>query len=100
MTRDANSAKALAVKQLSEHIEMVTCDINNKDDVLRAFRDSWAVFCVTDFWAQPDKPEVELKQGILMADAAVATKVEYSIFSVLEDSNKLSGNKLYVSKVL
>jgi len=70
LTRDANSEKAQAVKQLSDKIEMVACDITNSDDVKRAFKDSWAVFALTDFSTQPDNPEIEIQQGTIMADAA------------------------------
>jgi hypothetical protein len=82
------------VKQLSNDIEMVTCDINKSDDVKRAFKDSWAIYALTDYWAQPDQPEVEMHQGNLMADAAASLQIPYYIFSVLEDADKLSGGKL------
>lgn len=73
---------------------MVTCDISKSDDVKRAFKDSWAVFVVTDYWAQPDKPEVEMQQGTLLADIAASLQVPYYIFSILGDTHKLSGGKL------
>ena len=94
LTRDATSAKAQAIKRLSDDVEMVNCDINKSDDVKRAFQGSWAIFALTDFWAQPDQPEVEVKQGRLMADTAAALNVPYYIFSTLEDSKKQSGGKL------
>ena len=40
LTRDATSEKAQAVQRLSDHIEMVSCDINKRDDVQRAFKDA------------------------------------------------------------
>ena len=86
--------KAQAIQRLSDHIEMATCDINKSDDVKRAFKDSWAVFALTDYWAQPDQPETEMHQGILMADIAASLRVPYYIFSTVEDVNKLSGGKL------
>ncbi|CAF3958458.1 unnamed protein product, partial [Rotaria sp. Silwood1] len=89
LTRDVNSEKAQAIKRSSDDIEMVTCDISKYDDVKRAFQDSWAIYAVTDFWAQPDKPEVELQQGQLMADVAASLQIPYYIFSTLEDSNKI-----------
>ncbi|CAF3401211.1 unnamed protein product [Rotaria sp. Silwood2] len=78
LTRDATSEKAQAVKRLSDDTEMVSCDINKKEDVQRAFKDSWAVFAVTDFWAQPDKPEAELQQVTgVPASAKALTEEEY-----------------------
>ena len=94
LTRDSTSAKAQTIQRLSNDIEMVNCDISKKDDVERAFKDSWAIFALTDFWAQPDRPEVEIQQGKLMADVAGALGTPYFIFSTLEDTNKLSGGKL------
>ena len=94
LTRDATSAKAQTIQRLSNDVEMVKCDINKKDDVERAFKDSWAIYALTDFWAQPDQPEVEVKQGRLMADVAGALQTPYYIFSTVEDPNKLSGGKL------
>ncbi len=73
---------------------MITCDITKSDDVKRAFKDSWAIFALTDYWAQPDQPEVEIQQGTLMADTAALLEIPYYIFSTVEDVNKLSGEKL------
>ncbi|CAF1613141.1 unnamed protein product, partial [Adineta ricciae] len=96
LTRDAKSDKALSVAQLSDQIEMVTCDINKKEDLECAFKDSWAVYALTDFWAQPDKPEIEIQQGKLMADVADSLQIPYFIFSTVENVNKLSGGKINV----
>jgi hypothetical protein len=79
---------------LSDDIEMVTCDITKSDDVNRAFKDSWAIFAVTDFWAQPGQPEVEIQQGIVMADAAALLQIPYYIFSAEEDATKIIDGKL------
>lgn len=94
MTRDETSEKAQALKRLSDDIEIVKCDITKKDDVERAFKDSWAIYALTDFWAQPDRPEVEMQQGLLMADTAAALNTPYYIFSTSVDVSKLSGGKL------
>ncbi|CAF1268653.1 unnamed protein product [Rotaria sp. Silwood1] len=96
LTSDVNSEKAQAVERLSDDIEMATCDISKYDDIKRAFQDSWAIYTLTDFWAQPDKPEVELQQGQLMADVAASLQIPYYIFSTLEDSNKISDGKLNI----
>ena len=84
------------MKRLSDDIEIVKCDITKNDDVQRAFTDSWAIYSLTDFWAHPDKPEVEMQQGILMADTAASLNIPYYIFSTLEDTMKISNGKLLV----
>ncbi|UJR24453.1 hypothetical protein I4U23_005829 [Adineta vaga] len=96
LTRDTKSEKAQAIARLSDNIEMVACDINKNDDVQRAFKDSWAIFALTDFWAQPHQPEVEVQQGKLMADIAASLQIPYYIFSTVEDVDKLSEDKLHV----
>ena len=93
LTRDSTSKKAQALKSLSDNIELVTCDINKSDDVQRAFKDSWAIFALTDYWAQPDQPEVEIQQGTLMADVAASLQTPYYVYSTLEDALKQSGGK-------
>jgi len=93
LTRDPNSEKSQALKRLSANdIDIVMCDINRSDDIERAFKDAWAIYAVTDFWAYPDQPQLEMQQGRRMADiAASLNPVPYFIFSTLEDVNKLSG---------
>ncbi|CAF0911801.1 unnamed protein product [Rotaria sp. Silwood1] len=90
---DATNEKAQAIKRLSDHIEMVTCDINKREDVQQAFKDSWAIFALTDFWAQLDHPEIEVHLGKLMADVAASLQIPYYIYSTLEDTMKLSNGK-------
>ena len=94
LTRDVNSDKAKAVQQLSDEIEMVQCDLNSTDDVQRAFEGSWAIYALTDFWAQPDLPELEVEHGRRMADVAAQLKSKpFYIFSIAEDVDRLSGGK-------
>jgi hypothetical protein len=82
------------LKSLSDDIEVVKCDITKSDEVKHAFKNSWAVFAVTDFWAQPGKPEAETQQGTAMADAAASLQIPYYIFSMTEDIDKQVHGKL------
>lgn len=81
---------------MSNDIEIVQCNLTKSEDVQRAFKDSWAVFALTDYWAQPDKPELEVQQGTVMADAAASLNIPYYIFSMTEDMDKESKTTLYV----
>ncbi|CAF1313332.1 unnamed protein product [Didymodactylos carnosus] len=98
LTRDNTSVKAQNLKRSCNNdgtdIELVNCDITNKDDLLRAFKGSWAIYSLTDFWAQPHKPEAEMQQGKLMADVAAKLNIPYYIFSCAPNVNVLSNNKL------
>jgi saccharopine dehydrogenase-like NADP-dependent oxidoreductase len=94
LTRNSSSEKAQALAHLSNDIEMVTCDITKSDDVKRAFKDSWAVFALTDPWGNPNQLDHEKQQGYVMADAAASLQIPYYIFSTVENVNKLSNGKL------
>ncbi|UJR17047.1 hypothetical protein I4U23_003944 [Adineta vaga] len=72
---------------------MVECDITKYDDVKRAFKDSWAIFALTDPSTNPDQLELEKQQGFIMADAADTLHIPYYIFSTVEDVKKLSNGK-------
>ena len=77
LTHDLTSEKARAVQRLHENIEIVLCNITKNDEVERAFKDSWAIFALTDFWAQRDKREAAAHEGIIMADAAALLEIPY-----------------------
>ncbi|CAF1293367.1 unnamed protein product [Rotaria sordida] len=97
LTRDPNSEKSQAMKRLSDDIDMVMYDINRSDAVQRAFKDSWAIYAVTDSWTHPDQSKLEMQQGRRMADTAASLNpIPYIIFSTLEDVNELSGEKYSV----
>ncbi len=70
---------------MSDDIELVKCDITKSDDVERAFKDSWAVYALTDYMGELGQPEVEIQQGTVMADAAALLQIPYYIFSMEED---------------
>ena len=94
LTRDPTSEKAKKLQSLNNNLEIVQCNIRNKDDLLRAFENSWAIFAITDFWATPTQPEIEIEQGKLMADVAAELNIQYYIFSCAINVNKLTGGKL------
>ncbi|CAF1362970.1 unnamed protein product [Didymodactylos carnosus] len=95
-----NSVKAQNLKRSCNNdgtdIELVNCDIINKDDLLHAFKNSWASYSVTDYWAQPNKPEIEMQQGKLMVDVAAELNIPYYISTCVVNINALSDNKLDV----
>lgn len=64
------------------------------DDVQRAFKDSWAVFAVTDSFSKPGDSEDEMKQGTTMADAAALLRISYYIFSMSEEIDEKLRGKL------
>ncbi|CAF5098594.1 unnamed protein product, partial [Rotaria sp. Silwood1] len=96
LTRYPTSEKARKLQSLSDNIEIFQCNIRNKDDLLHAFQNSWAIFAMTDFWATPTQPEIEIEQGKLMADIAAKSNIKYFIFSCAINVNKLSDGKLNV----
>ncbi|CAF0783172.1 unnamed protein product [Adineta ricciae] len=94
LTHDPTSEKAqVAQRRLDENIEILLCDIRKKDDVERAFKDSYSFFALTDFWTQPDKRDVAIHEGIIMADVAALLEIPYYIFSAQKDATKISDGK-------
>ncbi|KFY80656.1 hypothetical protein V499_00484 [Pseudogymnoascus sp. VKM F-103] len=87
VTRDPSkpSAKALA----DQGCELVSADLNSEKDVARVLEGAYGAFAVTNFWETGD-PDVELKQGKNVADAAKETGLQHLVWSSLIDVTKLS----------
>ncbi|CAF1601772.1 unnamed protein product [Didymodactylos carnosus] len=101
LTRDPSSSKSQRLQQefgSSADIELIKCDLQKRDDVRQAFQGVWAIFALTDFWANPTKPELEIDSGRLMADVAAenlsSTYSPYFIYSCLENVEQGSGGKM------
>jgi uncharacterized protein YbjT (DUF2867 family) len=91
LCRNTTSDKA---KELTGRgVEIVQCDISQKDQLVQAFKGAYAVFAVTQFW-QPNimsNPETEYEQGKNMVDAAIENGVQHLIWSSLDDVHKICG---------
>jgi len=85
ITRDANSDKAKALARLGA--EVVSADMDNEEDLKRAFAGAHGAYCVTFFWAH-FSPEKELAEAKAMAAAAKAAGLQHVIWSTLEDTRK------------
>jgi len=97
VTRNLNSDKAKAL--IERGIEMVQADVKNRSEVINAFKGSYGVFAVTNFWDADifggDK-KLEVVEGKLMADVAEEVGVKHYIWSSLHDVKKISGGTLDV----
>jgi uncharacterized protein YbjT (DUF2867 family) len=94
ITRDANSDKAKALKDLGA--EVVAADIDDEASLKNAFAGAYGAYCVTFFWAH-FSPEKEQQGAKNMASAAKAAGVQHVIWSTLEDTRKwipLSDNRM------
>ncbi len=96
---DSENAKSLAAKG----VEVVKADVNDLASLKTAFRGSYAIYAVTDFFEpfsqhSPEKAmEVESEQGINLAKAAASTStLEHYIWSTLPNGMKISGGKYLV----
>jgi uncharacterized protein YbjT (DUF2867 family) len=85
ITRDVNSDKAKALKDLGA--EVVAADIDDEASLKKAFAGAYGAYCVTFFWAH-FSPEKEQQGARNMANAAKAAGVQHVIWSTLEDSRK------------
>jgi uncharacterized protein YbjT (DUF2867 family) len=95
LTRNVNSETSKKLKE--KGIEMVKCDLSNKNEVEEAFRDCDIVFAVTNFW-DPNviikNPHEEEKQGKIIADSAKFNNVKWLLWSSLCDVELESNGKL------
>jgi uncharacterized protein YbjT (DUF2867 family) len=94
ITRDVNSDKAKALKDLGA--EVVAADIDDEASLKKAFSGAYGAYCVTFFWAH-FSPEKEQQEARNMANAAKAAGVQHVIWSTLEDTRKwvpLSDNRM------
>jgi uncharacterized protein YbjT (DUF2867 family) len=94
ITRDVNSDKAKALKDLGA--EVVAGDIDDEASLKKAFAGAYGAYCVTFFWAH-FSPEKEQQNAKNMANAAKAAGLQHVIWSTFEDTRKwvpLSDNRM------
>jgi uncharacterized protein YbjT (DUF2867 family) len=94
LTRDANSAKAQALKAAGA--EVVSASVDDVESLTNAFQGAYGAYCVTFFWDH-FSPERETAQATALAKAAKAAGVQHAIWSTLEDTRKyvpLSDNRM------
>ncbi|CAF4264226.1 unnamed protein product [Rotaria sordida] len=83
---------------------MVSYNISNRDDVQQVFKDSWPIFALTDFWAQPDQPEVEIQQGFFKTQKSADGTVVFAapidtcpvVRKILDDPDKYVGQDICI----
>ncbi|KAM3578670.1 hypothetical protein VKS41_008870 [Umbelopsis sp. WA50703] len=95
LTRNGDSSKAKELK--AQGVEILQTDINNKEQVKRAFENADIVYAVTNFW-DPEiigkDPNLEVKQGKILADAAKEACVKWYLWSSLPNVASESNGKL------
>jgi uncharacterized protein YbjT (DUF2867 family) len=92
VSRDPAKPAAQALQQ--QGIEVVKCDVDDKESVKQAMQGAHTVFAMTSSVYDHLLKQRELGQGKAMADAAVASGVHYFIFSSLPNGGKMSDGKL------
>jgi len=85
LTRDVNSDKAKALKNLGA--EVVAYNVDDYESLKAAFQGAYGVFAVTFFW-EHFSAEKEIEEANLIAKAAKETGVKHVIWSTLEDTRK------------
>lgn len=102
VTRDPNSeaAKSLAARG----VEVVQANLDDVASLVAAFKGSYAIFAVTDFWTmfthmgKDEAVSREVQQGRNMVDAAEATMdtLQHYIWSTLADTGRISDGHCHV----
>jgi uncharacterized protein YbjT (DUF2867 family) len=96
LTRDASkpAAKDLA----SRGAEIIAGDMENRPELDAAFKGSYGVFSVQNFWLPNVGYEGEIRQGKNVADAAKAAGVKHMVYSSVGAAHRGAGQKHFESK--
>ncbi|HEU4686008.1 MAG TPA: NmrA/HSCARG family protein [Nitrospira sp.] len=85
LTRNVDSDKARALKDLGVHVQ--SANLDDLESMKRAFAGAYGAFCLTNFW-EHFSPEKEYEQARIMAEAAKQAGLRHVIWSTLEDTRK------------
>ncbi|PQE31161.1 hscarg dehydrogenase protein [Rutstroemia sp. NJR-2017a WRK4] len=91
-TRDPSKPKAQEISK--KGVEIVKADIEDPESLKKAFEGAHVIFANTVTVYDGHAYEHEVNHGRALADAAVAAKVPYYIYSTLPNAGKISGGKL------
>jgi len=95
LTRRPESERARQLQQRG--VEIVRCNIMNREEVSQAMKGAFGVYAVTNFWDPVDGGfDREVQQGKNLFDAAQSQGVRHFIYSSLENAQKISGGKYKV----
>lgn len=89
LTRDVHSKKAASL--VSEGISLVEGNLDDKNSLLKAMKDCYGVFGVTNFWEHFEK---EAQQGKNLIEAVKESNIQHFILSSLPPVNKISKGEL------
>jgi uncharacterized protein YbjT (DUF2867 family) len=85
LVHNVQSEKA---QQLRERgVEVIYCDINDEDSIVKAIEGAYGFFCVSYFWPAMN-PDHELRQIKNMANAAKRVDIKHVVWSTFEDSRR------------
>ncbi|CAA7268600.1 unnamed protein product [Cyclocybe aegerita] len=92
LTRDVSKPAAKALAEQGVEMLSVNLVIENKAQVVEAYKAADIVFAMTNFWEHVDKAK-ETAEGKMFIDAALEAKVPLFIFSSLGSFDEYSGGK-------
>jgi uncharacterized protein YbjT (DUF2867 family) len=94
LTRDPEKAEAKALADLGA--EIVSGDLEDRASIERVLDGVYGVFSVQQFWESGFEGEV--RQGVLLADAAKAAGVEHYVYSSVGSAHRATGIPHFESK--
>lgn len=93
ITRRLDSPEAVSLIKQGVELISIPLTLGYKKDFVEAFRGSYGIFLITPSIAPPQTHEFAL--GKELADAAIKAKVEYLIFSSLENVDRITSGKKF-----
>jgi uncharacterized protein YbjT (DUF2867 family) len=94
LTRDTGRPEAKELEELGA--EVVSGDLEDRASIGRALEGVYGVFSVQQFWESG--VEGEVRQGVLLADAAKAAGVEHYVYSSVGSAHRDTGIPHFESK--
>ena len=96
LTRDTQKPAAQALAKLGA--EIVPGDLDKPDELAAAFKGTYCVFSVTNYWLPNVGFDGEIRQGSDVADAALAADVKHLVYSSVGAAHRGMGQKHFESK--
>jgi len=96
LTRDTQKPASQALAQ--EGAEVVPGDLDKPGELAAAFQGAYGVFSVQNYWLPNVGFDGEVRQGISVADAALASDVQHLVYSSVGAAHRGMGQKHFESK--
>lgn len=79
--------------------QIMTENLLNRESIRKAMQNVYGVYANVDFWEAPTKPEIEIQQGINLADIAKECNISHYVYASSVSPKQLTNGKLTVPQM-